>query len=300
MTQQKEYRMKLVVGRDDLAAAALGAARESGAEAVREDVKPVHRASRGFVNDQAVDVCELAVVTLLQAVAHGRPVLLLPVAALGRIQHQTLVTMGALSVRDVEGRTVGVRSWSQTTGVWVRGFLTEQYGVDLRKVGWTVYEGAHVDTHRDPEWITRAPEGARLQADFLDGRLDFGIMGNELPADDRIRTAVDNARSVAAEWTARSGFLPLNHVIGTTEDAASAHAATVLAMYDAMSAVAARNRPAGAADPNPVGFEALRAPVTRAARYAWEQEVLPRPVEFDELVERTCTALKVPPARLGG
>jgi 4,5-dihydroxyphthalate decarboxylase len=53
-------------------------------------------------------------------------------------------------------------------------------------------------------------------------------------------------------------------------------------------------------DPHPVGFEALRGPVSLAAAYALEQEVLPRPVDFDELVERSCVALGVTPARLGG
>ncbi|SEG96082.1 4,5-dihydroxyphthalate decarboxylase [Actinacidiphila yanglinensis] len=288
--------MKLVVGRDDLAAAALGAAAARGAAVERLDVKPVHKASRGFVNDQAVDVCELAVVTLLQAVAHDKPVVLLPVTALGRTQHQTLVTMGDLSVEDIEGRSVGVRSWSQTTGVWVRGFLSEQYGVDPRAVDWTVYEGGHVDDHQDPAWITLAPEGARLQADFLDGRLDYGIMGNELPDDDRIRTAIPAAREVAAQWTADRGFLPLNHVIGVTAEAAAEHSATVVALYDAIREVAAKDADGAGA----VGFEALRGPVTLAARYALEQEVLPRPVEFDELLEQSCAALGVTPARLGG
>ncbi|WP_435136242.1 hypothetical protein [Actinacidiphila sp. bgisy144] len=288
--------MKLVVGRDDLAAAALGAGTEAGAHVERQDIKPVHKASRGFVNDQAVDVCELAVVTLLQAVAHGKPVVLLPVTTLGRTQHQTLVTMGALTVADVEGRSVGVRSWSQTTGVWLRGFLTEQYGVDLRKADWTVYEPGHVDGYQDPSWVRRAPEGARLQSDFLEGRLDFGVMGNELPADDRIRTAIPDALDVAKRWTAERGFLPLNHVVGVTEQAAAENSAAVLAMYDAMREVAAKD-PAGT---NPAGFEALRGPVALAARYAREQDVLVRPVEFDELVERSCAALGVTPARLGG
>ncbi|WP_202237186.1 hypothetical protein [Actinacidiphila reveromycinica] len=288
--------MKLVVGRDDLAEAALGAVSQRGTAVERVDVKPVHKASRGFVNDQAVDLCELAVVTLLQAVALGKPVVLLPVTTLGRTQHQTLVTMGDLTVADVGGRSVGIRSWSQTTGVWVRGFLTEQYGVDLRSVDWTVYEGGHVDGHQDPSWVHRAPEGARLQADFLEGRLDFGVMGNELPDDDRIRTAIPDAREVAEQWTKERGFLPLNHVVGVTAEAAAEHSAAILAAYDAMGEVAAKD-PGGT---NPVGFEALRGPVSLAARYAREQEVLSRPVEFDELLEQSCAALGVTPARLGG
>ncbi|WP_330309572.1 MULTISPECIES: hypothetical protein [unclassified Streptomyces] len=286
--------MKWVLGRDDLATAAETAVRETGARIERLDVQPVHKASRGFVDDAAVDVCELAVVTLLQAVAHGRPVVLLPVTTLGRHQHQTLVTLGDLTVGEVEGRSVGVRSWSQTTGVWVRGFLTEQYGVDLRKVAWRTYEDAHVVGAEDPAWVTRAPQGARLQAEFLDGGLDFGIMGNELPADDRIRTAVTDAREVAAEWSARKGFTPVNHVVGVTEAAAREHSAAILAAYDAMRATA------GSAGLGPVGFAALRGPVTQVAAYALDQEVLPRPVDFDDLVERSCAALGVPPARLGG
>lgn len=144
--------MKLVVGRDDLAAAALAAVRLSGTSGERVEVRPVHKESRGFVNDASVDVCEVAIVTLLQAAAYDKRVVLLPITTLGRFQHQTLVTMGELTADEVEGRSVGVRSWSQTTGVWVRGFLAEQYGVDLRKVDWTVYESAHVDEYEDPKW----------------------------------------------------------------------------------------------------------------------------------------------------
>ncbi|WP_399892831.1 hypothetical protein ACGH7X_34170 [Streptomyces sp. BBFR51] len=289
--------MKLVLGRDDLAEAAEAAVAAGGGQAERLAIRPVHKASRGFVDGNGPDVCELAIVTLLQAVAQDRPVLLLPITALGRDQHQTLVTMGRLTVDDVEGRSVGVRAWSQTTGVWVRGFLTEQYGVDLRKVDWRTYEGAHVDGCEDPSWVTRAPEGSKLPADFLDGRVDFGIMGNELPADDRIRTAVNDARRVAAQWSSATGFTPVNHVVGMTEAAARENSAAILAAYDAMRKAAAA-APTAAVDPS--GFAGLRGPVTRAAAYAVEQEVVARPVDFDELVERTCAALGVPASRLGG
>ncbi|MFD8690468.1 hypothetical protein [Streptomyces sp. NPDC059651] len=293
--------MQLVLGRDDLAAAALSAAREAGAEPERADIKPVHKASRGFVNASDVDLCELAIVTVLQAVAHGKPVLLLPVTALGRHQHQTLVTLGKLSVADVEGHSVGVRAWSQTTGVWMRGFLTEQYGVDLRKAHWTTYEGHHVEGAEDPSWVQRAPAGSRLPADFLEGRVDFGVMGNELPADDRIRTAVDDAHAVAEQWSRDQGFIPVNHVVGVSEAAATEQPGAILAAYDAMKSVLIAKEEAGRPFPlHPVGFEGLRAAFTKAAAYALEQDVIPRAVDYDELVERSCAALGVSPARLGG
>ncbi|MET9381619.1 hypothetical protein ABZY09_11105 [Streptomyces sp. NPDC002928] len=292
--------MKFVLGRDDLAAATESAIRGTGTESERIDVRPVNKASRGMVGEGALDICELPVVTLLQAVAHERPVLLLPVTTLGRFQHQTLVTLGERTVADVAGATVGIRSWSQTTGVWVRGFLTEQYGVDLRAVDWVVYEDGHVDGHSDPSWIRRAPAGARVPADFLDGRLDFAVLGNELPADDRIRTAIPDAAQVAAAWSKDKGFAPVNHVVGVSEKAARTHSAAVCAAYDAMREVLAAEPQDGPVDLHPVGFEALRGPVSQAAAYALEQDVLPRPVDFDELVARSCEALGVPASRLGG
>lgn len=293
--------MKLVLGRDDLASAAVSAAAEGfGMEVERLDVRPVHNASHGFVNDQAVDVCEVAIVTMLQAASYGKPVVLLPITSLGRYQHQTLVTCGDGSVDDIEGRSVGVRSWSQTTGVWVRGFLSEQYGVDLRKVTWQVYEGSHVAEYADPSWVGRAPDGAVLQQDFLEGRLDYGIMGNELPVDDRIRPAIAGVAEVAEAWAVAKGFAPINHVLAVSTTAAREYPEVICAMYDAMSQVLAAEPAAAPVPLCPAGFAGLRGPLSLAAQFAAEQEVLPREVPFGELVEQSCAALGVSPARLGG
>lgn len=292
--------MKIVLGRDDLAAVAVGAGKDAGAAAERVEVKPVNKASRAFMNDNAYDVCEIPLVTLLQAAAYDKPVSLLPVTTLGRFQHQTLVTLGEQGVERVKGSTVGQRSWSQTTGVWLRGFLTEQYGIALSDVEWRTYEDGHVDEYTDPSWVKRAPEGVKLQAEFLAGEVAYGIMGNELPDDDRIRTAIPDALDAAEKWASAKGFAPVNHVVGVSVESAKQNAKQILAVYDALAEAAAAKGPAPApVDLNPVGFAALRGPFTAAANYAFEQEVLPRRVEFDELVERTCAALGVTASRLG-
>ena len=50
--------------------------------------------------------------------------------------------LGTLSPKDIEGRRVGVRTYAQTTGLWVRGILQHDYGVDLDKVEWmTIVDG---------------------------------------------------------------------------------------------------------------------------------------------------------------
>ncbi len=73
------------------------------------------------------------------------------------------------------------------------------------------------------------------------------------------------------------------------------------AIIRALSEAAAATGPAPApVELNPVGFAALCEPVTDAARDAYENELPSRPLEFDELVERTCGVLGVRTSRLGG
>jgi 4,5-dihydroxyphthalate decarboxylase len=294
--------MKLLIGRDDLTAAATEAGRRAdpSIEVESLSIRPVHNASKPFVNESAIDVCELAIVTMLQAIAFDKPVALLPVTTLGRFQHQTLVTVKELTVADIAGMTVGVRSWSQTTGVWVRGFLTSQFGADLRAIDWVVYEDGHIGEYVDPSWVRRARTGSRLPADFLDGRVDFAILGNELPDDPRAHTAIPAADAAGAEWSAQRGYAPINHVVGVSLVAAREHADAILAMYDAMSATLRGGRNGSGVVMEPCGFEELRGPFSQAAAFALEQDVLPRAVDFDEVVAQTCDALGVPVSRLGG
>ena len=96
-------------------------------------------ANQGFkpmVREGTFDAGELAIGTFLQAKVYGKPLVLLPAVVMGRSQHHTIVynhAKGELGPKDLEGRRVGVRSYTQTTGIWVRGILQHEYGVDLEQ-----------------------------------------------------------------------------------------------------------------------------------------------------------------------
>jgi 4,5-dihydroxyphthalate decarboxylase len=291
--------MKILIERQDLGRAAVQAAAQAEPQAQPElvDIKPAHRGFRTFLTSSAIDVSELAIVTLLQAVAYDMPVLLLPIVTLSRDQHQMLVTLQDRTVRDTEGATIGVRSWSQTTGVWVRGFMAHGWHVDLQAIDWVVYEAAHVPNYRDPPWVRRAAAGHDLEADFAGGQLDYAIFGSQLPGDSRTHSAFPDADLMAEQFSSVEGYVPVNHVVATTVQFAAVHAEAICAVYDAMASVLVAE---GANHTGPAGFEALRGPFLRAAQYAFEQAVLPRRVEFDELVARTCEVLGVSASRLGG
>src|SRR6478752_6240835 len=97
------------------------------------DVKVSNTAFKPLVREARFDVGELAIVTYLQARAYGKPFVLIPATVLGRGQHHTIAynpQRGPLSASGLAGKRVGVRAYTQTTGAWVRGFLSDDYGVD--------------------------------------------------------------------------------------------------------------------------------------------------------------------------
>ena len=101
------------------------------------EVKPVYKVFGAMVREQAFDVSEMAIVTYLQARCHGKPLVLLPAVMMGRFQHHCMLynaERGAITPSDLPGRRVGVRSFAQTTGVWLRGHLQNDYGVDIGRV----------------------------------------------------------------------------------------------------------------------------------------------------------------------
>ena len=57
---------------------------------------------------------------------------------------------GIGEARDLEGKRIGVQEYRQTAGVWVRGILQHEYGVDLNTVRW--FEGG-VNTPRKPDKV---------------------------------------------------------------------------------------------------------------------------------------------------
>ena len=94
------------------------------------EVKPMHKAFKPMVREHAYDASEMALVTYLQAKAYNKGLRLLPAAMLARFQHGCMLynaERGKLDPADLPGCRVGVRSYSQTTGAWLRGILQNDY-----------------------------------------------------------------------------------------------------------------------------------------------------------------------------
>ncbi len=100
-----------------------------------------------MVRDVEFDVCEMAPTTYMIARALGAPFIALPVFVMRRFHHGGFVVRpdsGIKVPKDLEGKKVGVRAYSVTTGVWTRGIFVNEYGLDSSKVTWVVDDEEHV------------------------------------------------------------------------------------------------------------------------------------------------------------
>src|SRR5438045_5435452 len=144
------------------------------------EVVPIIGAFRRMVRDLEFDVCEMAPTTYMIARALGAPFIALPVFIMRRFHHGGFVVRPDASIKvpkDLEGKQVGVRAYSVTTGVWTRGIFTNEYGLDAAKVTWVVDDEEHVTTLKLPENVIHAPPGKSLASMMTSGELQAGFTG---------------------------------------------------------------------------------------------------------------------------
>src|SRR5437763_10545988 len=98
------------------------------------DYSPTNKGFKPMVREAAFDVSEMAIVTYLMAKSVGKPMVLLPDVVVARFQHGHALynaKRGTLKPVDLNGKRVGIRSFTTTTGAWLRGILANDPGVDL-------------------------------------------------------------------------------------------------------------------------------------------------------------------------
>ena len=253
-----------------------------------EDVEPIHRAFAPMARRQVFDVSELAIVTYLQAKAYGKPVVLLPAVVAARFQQGCLIYDAQRAKPDLgqlAGKRIGVRTYAQTTGMWVRAILGEMHGVPLEKIEWVTIEGGHLEEYADPAFVRRADVDKQLLPMLRAGEIDAAILGNDLPEGPEFKPLIDNAAAADLEWYGLHRYVPINHVVVVTRALAESNPQAVRAVYDLLKrgkeSVAAEN--AGKADKLLFGYDALRGPLEETIGFCEQQGLLPRKLTVDEV-----------------
>ena len=267
-----------------------------------EEVDPLIRAFRRMVRERAYDVCELAFTTYLCAKEYGKRITALPIFLVREFHHGAIVTAEPRDVSELEGSRVGVnRGYTVTTGVWARGVLADEHGVDLDKVTWVLSGDEHVEEYRPPANVVSLPPGEDLVEQVHGGELAaaIGVEGEGL------QPLIRDAAEAGFEALRERGHYPINHLVVVKDELLDENpdlAAEVFEAFEqAKDLYVERLRSGGieqptaadrryarvmeitGGDPLPYGVEPNRAAIEELIRHALTQRILTRRPALEDL-----------------
>jgi 4,5-dihydroxyphthalate decarboxylase len=251
------------------------------------EMSPVHKAFAPMVRQQAYDLSELAIVTCLQAIEYKRPVILLPAVVASRFQRGCIIAYGprgTIEPKDLAGKRIGVRSYTQTTGMWVRAHLVEDYGLATESMRWLTHDPAHVEQYRDPPFVEHMSGEKSLPDMLRDGDIDAAILGNDLPKGDEFVPVIADAAAKDRAWQQQHGFVPINHMVVAGSDICERDPDAVKEAYRLLiEADGLAPSPGKRPKTTVFGFEQLREPVQWVIDACVEQGLLSRRLGIDEV-----------------
>jgi 4,5-dihydroxyphthalate decarboxylase len=283
-----------------------GAVSARGVRLEQIEITPIVAAFRRMCRSLEFDVCEMAITTYLTAKAYRRAFTALPVFVMRQFHHSLIVynvKAGVSSPRDLEGKKVGVRAYTVTTGVWVRGILATEYGVDLGKVTWVLNDEEHVEEYQKnypPNVVYQA--NANFAEMVAKGELAAAIGVGKVDSPD-VKPLIANAREAEAAWYKKTGIYPINHTIVIKDSLLQADPTLAPRLFhafqeakaifltqlgsgarlsDEAKALAERRSVVGN-DPLPYGLARNRKAIEAVIQFAHDQKILRRKVTPDEM-----------------
>jgi len=285
-----------------------------GVDAEFLTVKPQIAAFRRMVRQVEFDVCELAPTTYIIARAYGAPFVALPIFVQRRFHHAGILVRpdsGIKSPKDLEGQKVGVRAYSVTTGVWTRGILIDEFGLDSSKVTWVVDDEEHVTQLPLPSNVVHTTNGHSLAEMMAAGELAAGFDGNAgvgrtgaptgewHKVDANYPDLFPNAKELEADWYQRTGIYPMHGTIVVKDSVLKDHPWVATSIYNAFAkakdewlATLGANpadkkyvalRKIVGDDPLPYGIEPNLKTIKALEATAFQQQLTPRRMGVDEL-----------------
>ena len=277
------------------------------------EVSPIINAFRRMIRGLEFDVSEMAISTYLCAKSFNKPITAIPVFPVRGFHHGAIVhntTVGVSNPKDLEGKKVGVRGWTVTTGVWVRGILSQGYGVDINKITWVLAGDEHVAEYEYPPNVVPAPEGSSLPDMLVSGELAAGIGIGNVESED-VKPLIGGARGAAVQFFKDTGVFPINHTVVVKDELLEANPwlaeevynvfKTAKASYmdklaagtdlsDADQAIVRNGEDLGG-DPLPYGIEANRVTMEAIIEACLDQKVIPNRVAVEDVFHPSTVSL---------
>lgn len=270
------------------------------------EVEPLIAAFRRMVRALEFDICEMAITTYICARAHGKRMTAIPVFLVRAFHHGAILVntkAGIASPKDLEGRRVGVnRGYTVTTGVWARGVLAAEYGVDLNRITWVLSGDEHVAEYRPPANVVPMEAGKNMADMLASGELAAAI-GADIDHPD-VKPLIPDALEAGLKALRERGHYPINHLVVIRDELLDQNPSLAADVFDAFAAAkrlylerlksGAIEKPTAvdklhqrvmeiAGDPLPYGIAPNRKALEELIGHALSQGIIAKPVSPEEL-----------------
>jgi 4,5-dihydroxyphthalate decarboxylase len=269
-------------------------------------VDPIIAAMRRMVRDLEFDVCEMALSTYLCARNFGKAFTAIPVFPARNFHHRAVfcnVHSGIAGPKDLQGRTVGVhRGYTVTTGLWARGILQTDYGVDLKRITWAATGDEHVAEYQAPLNVNYRYKGKAVAELLVSGEIAAAVGDIRADSPD-IKPLIPDARNAGIAYFRKTGIYPVNHCLVIRNEILDAEPWVAEELFDAFKAAKksylahldqgvdlspadeaaiSLGRAVGG-DPFPFGVNANRKALEAIVQFAFDQQVIPEKPSLEDL-----------------
>lgn len=204
------------------------------------------------------DVSEMSISSLLIATSKGdRTWVALPVFTMRKFFHTGILVRADAGIErpeDLTGKRVGVPEYQQTSAIWSRGILQDQWGVRPETIDWYMER----DADRSHGALTgfTPPAGVRLNQIpptsnigkmLLDGTLDATLLylndrnlvdrsTADLDSEPLVRPLFPDPHAEARRYLEATGLAPMNHLVVVRRSLVEQHPWIALNLYAAFDA----------------------------------------------------------------
>jgi 4,5-dihydroxyphthalate decarboxylase len=189
-----------------------------------------------------------------------------------------------------------------TTGLWARGILQTDYGVDLQRITWAATGDEHVAEYQAPANVNYSYKGKAVADLLISGEIGAAVGDIRVDSPD-VKSLIPDARNAGIAYFQKTGIYPVNHCVvikneildaepwvaeelfNAFKNAKSSYLAWLdkgLDLSPADEAAIGLGRAVGG-DPFPFGVNANRKALEAIVQFAFEQQVIPKIPSLEEL-----------------
>jgi 4,5-dihydroxyphthalate decarboxylase len=201
-----------------------------------------------MLDKQEFDVAEMSLASYASLVARGEsPFVAIPVALSKLFRHSCIFVRTGAGIRrpqDLKGKRVGTTQYGATASIYIKGLLSDEYGITLQDLHWFV-GGLSAPTEK-PLIPLNLPQGVELEflkagetlenmlaADKLDALFSIYFPKLFLENSPKIARLFPNFKEVEADYYKRTKILPIMHTVVIRKEVHERHPFAAKSLYRA-------------------------------------------------------------------